>query len=881
MRSDASSRNDPSLLVFWPVVFGLVLTALRLFVLVSAGASGAAGTVTLLAGLPGQIAFGLFLALPLHLFRASGWRVLAHAVTALVVFLNTAAFHYESVFGRLPGASMLYYLREARHLAGSVGANASPAALAAEVIIATAVLIATAEWLARHAIGRTVPLAAATVIGSAVLTVLFVANPSLLPGRALWSSRVPIFWAIQTWSFGRAQETAGGELTEAEILRYQTALGHRVPFGGADPRYPLCGRPAPDRQGNGRSVIFLVLESVGTEELRLVHDGRPVMPNLQRIAGAGLFLPRVKASGTKSLQAMPALFAGIPPQSAQHFLWRKPLPNIEGFPRLLRQRGYRTAYFHGGDLSFEQQRPFLRMAGFEELHEYTLFEGHPFLAWGHSDDVMFGKLRAWIEAARRKRNERPFLATLFTLSTHDPFVIPPGRDRVFAGEGARIRFLESLRFADEQLGAFYDWYLAHEAPRGTLLVITGDHAPHLAGDRRLQDGEVNRFDMPLIVHGVPRERLASVTAVETRPAAQYDLPATILGLAGLSPGRCDQGLDLFAPDAGWSRGRVLYAVAGDQLETFHAWLDDRHVRLDLIARTATVTPPGPGDAGYERRARDFYELAHDVSATLNETNGFAPPPAGAQARRPPLPRSTQPLFVAHRGQSRGPGTKEIWNRRATIEQALADGFEWIEIDVNLTRDDIPVLLHDPAIDTPAGRRPVRSMTLAAIRAVPGFADVLTLEEALSLFAGRAGLLIEVKPQGRSLYDNTIVALRAAALVRSKRASRTIIMDSYSPLIAASLEQHCECPVGLDAPPRELDSRWVDEAAASGMEWIYVDHRQASPELIRYAHGRGLRVLVFTVNDVRQIARLKDELPDAIITDRAALRAEVPGGATTP
>ncbi len=878
-----SSRKDEALLVLWPIVFGLVLTLLRVIVLMVLGAHRLSIVPGLLLGLLGQIAFALLLVLPLHLLRRSATRWLVHGATVVVVFLNAAAFHYEAVFGRLPGTSVLYYLNEARHLSASASAHASPFTLMLETLGAGALLIIAAEWLAKRTPRQRALTAAALVLVSAIVaTAAFAAFPGLVPRNALWASRVPIFWTIQTWSFGRVHEGAVRPIGEQHVLELQTLLGHRVPFGAVDPRYPLCGASPrdPARKGNGRSVIFLVLESVGVTELRLVHDGQVVMPNLRRIAGESVFLPRVKASGTKSLQAMPALFAGIPPQAAEHLLWRKPLPNVEGFPLILRQRGYRTAYFHGGDLSFEQQRSFLRMAGFEDIHEYALFEGHPFLAWGHSDDVMFGKLRSWIEAHRGADDARPYLATLFTLSTHDPFVLPPERPRVFAGEGTYTSFVEALRFLDEQLGAFYQWYVSHEAERGTLLVITGDHAPHLAGDRRLEDGEVARFDVPLLIHGVPARELAGITEPDRRPAAQHDLPATILSRLDVSPGPCNQGLDLLAPDSQWNDERVLYSVAGDQLESFHVWFREAHVELDLISRSAVVEPSAPGKLDpkasetYERRARAFHSLARDLSAHLMATNGFAPPPSTAHLARAALPRVGRPIFIAHRGQSRGPVTKEHWNARSTIEQAIEDGFEWVEVDVNLTRDDIPVLIHDASVDTPEGERAVRSLTLAELRALPALSGLLTLEEALALFADRANLLVEVKAQGSSLYDNTILALRSAALVRSRRSSRPVIMDSFSPLVAASLKQHCGCAVGIDAPPRQLDSAWVDEAAVTGMDWIYVDHRQASSELIRYAHGRGLRVLVFTVNDVREIAHVAPEWPDAIITDRAALAAEI-------
>ncbi|HUO85486.1 MAG TPA: sulfatase-like hydrolase/transferase, partial [Thermoanaerobaculia bacterium] len=778
---------------------------------------------------------------------------------------------------RLPGITLLYYFNEAGHLASSAGAHAPLLTVALEVVVTAMLLIAGAEWLRRSHTGamlRRTRTAGAITLVSIILMMLFYLVPSIVPRAYLWGSRVPILWAMQTWSLRNQARSTSGPVDLTMIHEYQEALGHRIPLGGGDDRYPLCGEGPrnPGRKGNGRSAILLVLESVAMEEIGLRQDGRRVMPHLDRIASESLRFT-LKAAGSKSVQAMPALFAGIPPQPSQHMLWRTPLNHVEGFPLLLRQSGYRTSYFHGGDLSFEQQRSFLRMAGFEEIHEFETSEDHPYLGWGHPDDVMFVRLQNWIREHRTSRPSRPYFATLFTLSTHDPYVLPPDREPVFDGENASTRFAESLHFLDEQLGTFYQWYLREELPRGTILVITGDHAPHLSGERRLEDDEVERFDVPLLIRGI---NPGSVVAPEGRRGAHHDIPATILGALDLSPGRCDQGLDLLMPEAQWPSGRVTYAVAGDQLEQFHVWLPEGQVRLDLATRTAEVEPDAGSMSNEEkeelrRRAARFFGIARSLNAYLVESDGFAPPPQVATPARKPLPSVTRPLFVSHRGQSRGELSAERQNRKAAIEQALADGFEAIEIDVNMTRDLKLVVIHDSTVKVAGVERPLLTLTLDELRALPGFADVMTLDEALEAFRGR--LFVEIKPQGESLYANTVIALRAAALVRAEPRAAEIVMDSYSPLIAASLAQRCGCQVGLDAPSRQLDSRWVDQAAASGMEWIYVDHRQASPELIRDAHRRGLRVLVFTVNSVDQIERLRGAWPDAIITDRAALAEE--------
>jgi glycerophosphoryl diester phosphodiesterase len=487
--------------------------------------------------------------------------------------------------------------------------------------------------------------------------------------------------------------------------------------------------------------------------------------------------------------------------------------------------------------------------------------------WGDSDDIVFRKLERWIGAHRAK----PYLATLFTLSTHDPHVLPPGRPRVFAGEGHWANYVESLRFLDEELGRFYDWYLKNEASRGTVLVITGDHVPYLSPDRYTDDDELTRFDVPLIIHSPGFSTTRPLDDSTTRLGAHYDIPATILGLLDVSPGPCDQGVDLLLPDEQWPSERVVYSVAGDDLENFHVWFGDVHVHVDLATRTSTVTGTAKETSDFKKRAAEVLGMAGALSSYQVEANAFAPPPPTALVRRQALPSVAKPMFIAHRGQSRGGLPPSEQNKWKTIEQAIADGFTWIEVDLQLTRDDHPVLVHDARIEG----REVPMLTLAELRALPGMADVLTLEEVVAKIHPNTGVFVEIKTQ-KNFHRNTLLARKAAATLRGKAATGRLVMDSFSPIIAASLKHYCRCPVGVDAPfGRAVEQRWIDDQARNGMDWIYVTFKQATPELVRYAHAQGLRVLVYTANDPVEIGHLRTEWPDAFMTDRAGFRSELP------
>lgn len=177
-----------------------------------------------------------------------------------------------------------------------------------------------------------------------------------------WASRQPALWLLHNSmvSLASGQET-GNSIDEDDIWMLQRFLGQDLPFGGVNKKFPLC---APSRGNeektvpNGKSVILVILESVGTGEMFLTVDGRPLMPNLQRIASDSLFFPNNIASGTKSCQALPAIFSGLPPQTYANILWRRPLPTLTGLPAAL--PGYDTAYFHGSDLLSNSSAPISR-----------------------------------------------------------------------------------------------------------------------------------------------------------------------------------------------------------------------------------------------------------------------------------------------------------------------------------------------------------------------------------------------------------------------------------------------------------------------------------------------------------------------------------------
>ena len=113
-------------------------------------------------------------------------------------------------------------------------------------------------------------------------------------------------------------------------------------------------------------------------------------------------------------------------------------------------------------------------------------------------------------------------------------------------------------------------------------------------------------------------------------------------------------------------------------------------------------------------------------------------------------------LIAHRGFS----ALAPENTLAAFDLALASDFRHIELDVQLTADGVPVVIHDDTLGrTTDGSGPVAGSTLGEIKGLDagswfpnaverGYVGlrVPTLEEVLRRYAGKAHLLVELKPE---------------------------------------------------------------------------------------------------------------------------------------
>ncbi|MEO7136047.1 MAG: glycerophosphodiester phosphodiesterase [Vicinamibacterales bacterium] len=252
------------------------------------------------------------------------------------------------------------------------------------------------------------------------------------------------------------------------------------------------------------------------------------------------------------------------------------------------------------------------------------------------------------------------------------------------------------------------------------------------------------------------------------------------------------------------------------------------------------------------------------------------------ARLPAVFQSDRPLVFAHRG-----GAKLApENTMPALDNGVALGADGLEIDVQLSADGIPVVIHDSTLDRTTDRTGlVKSLTAAELaRADAGFHFELDRDHP---FRGR-GIGVPLLDDVLAKHSTTRVIIEmkggqpelARAVAKSIRRAAAIDRICVGSFYQASVDAiRAEHP-GVTTSASQSEARWTLHRSWARWPWVsdqpYVafqvpEHagrmRVVSPAFVRQVHKQGHVLQVWVVNERDDIRRLLDWGVDGIISDR--------------
>ena len=257
-----------------------------------------------------------------------------------------------------------------------------------------------------------------------------------------------------------------------------------------------------------------------------------------------------------------------------------------------------------------------------------------------------------------------------------------------------------------------------------------------------------------------------------------------------------------------------------------------------------------------------------------------------QSACPPLPP-----VIGHRGAA----ARAPENTLAALRAAKALGCSWVEFDVRLTADGVPVLCHDRRLDrTTDGSGRIADLAFAAVREydagawfAPAFAGepIPTLEEALLLCAElQLGADIEIKADYGRYHDTTAAVIAAFSRLGARRPS--MLVSSFTLWALWSLPDYVSRGMLFRMVPRN----WAVFAERFKCAVIGADHRRLKRRRVAEIRAAGYQLAAYTVNDPARarllygwgVTSVFSDIPDIILKESTAHGPARPGvGASAP
>ncbi|WP_204498825.1 LTA synthase family protein [Aquibacillus albus] len=300
-----------------------------------------------------------------------------------------------------------------------------------------------------------------------------------------------------------------------------------------------------------RNLILIQIESLQDFVINMELNGQEITPNINEWVKESFYFTDVfqQIGAGNTADAEFIVNTSLYPKG------ETPVPNVlsrtdklPGLPRMLRDKGYHTATFHADEVEYWNRTELYPALGFDEYYETAYYGDDDTIGFGPSDGVFYEKTMRKLRDFQA--SNEPFYAHVLSLTSHTPFEMPADKEYLDLPEryeGTLIgNYLQSVRYADEALGEFFDDLKESGLWDESIIALYGDHS---GVHGRLVNSEdvkllnellggrpyslVDRFNLPFIV-GVP-----GVTEIEGKAidhiGGQLDMMPTITNLMGVEP----------------------------------------------------------------------------------------------------------------------------------------------------------------------------------------------------------------------------------------------------------------------------------------------------------------------------------------------------------
>ena len=365
---------------------------------------------------------------------------------------------------------------------------------------------------------------------------------------------------------------------------------------------PVHTQPVTDGLSKkGKNIVILIVESMGKEYIGSLNPDleggryKGYMPFIDSLVSRSLTFKYSFANGRISMDAMPSILSGLPMMVEPFFLTPASLNDVDGISSMLGREGYSSAFFHGGHNISMGFSAYAHSIGYQQYYGLDEYCQSP--KYGGMND-WDGKWAIWDEPFLQfsldniKEMHQPFLATIFTASSHHPYNVPVQyRDSLRDEDGQPIH--KCVRYTDLALRRFFERASRQPWFSNTVFVLVADHTNQASHDIYMTD--LGLYSIPIIFY-TPDGTLPPAIR-DNVIAQQTDVTPTLLHLAGYDKPYLAFGDDLLSvdPAASWAfnynagiyqfiKGNLMLQYDGTKTTAVYRFKTDPLLKKNLVGR---------------------------------------------------------------------------------------------------------------------------------------------------------------------------------------------------------------------------------------------------------------------------------------------------------
>ncbi len=410
---------------------------------------------------------------------------------------------------------------------------------AASLIIPLAVFWMALRYFHSHVILKPVVVFLALIIGVVMTT----RGVSVLPARTAFKTEFAYDVAMNKGAFFIADSYAYFMPHEPGAATFQSKAAVR--FHYLDPEYPfLRTDDTPDVLGgyfdidpaSPPNIVFIAVEGLGRAFSGPHAYLGSFTPFLDELAGKSLYWENFLASQGRTFASLPSILGSLPFGDKGFNDLGARMPKHLTLLSILKRNGYRTRFYCGNGLDFDNQRAFLERQNIDVMigvDDYDRsYQRLPDAYWGYADREVMRKALA----TERDDPRTPYVDYVQTVSMHTPYAVPGQQEylRLFEERMDQLGFTQAAKekyrqyrniystilYTDAALRYYFEEQAKLSSYRNTIFLITGDHRlPEIPLSTK-----VDRYHVPLIIYSPLLKRTARIKSI----SSHLDLAPSLL-----------------------------------------------------------------------------------------------------------------------------------------------------------------------------------------------------------------------------------------------------------------------------------------------------------------------------------------------------------------